>query len=56
MRERNVAIREGDNAQRERNMAILTYNNEKKESHRWYFSYQDKYRCISELLWEYFAF
>ena len=56
MRERNVAIREGDNAQRERNMAILTYNNEKKESRRWYFSYWDKDRHVNELLQEYFAF
>ena len=37
-------------------MAILAYNNEKKESRRWYFSYRDKDRRVSELLQEYFAF
>ena len=55
MRERDVAIRGRNNVQGERDIAILTYNNEKKESCRWYFSYQDKDRCIQELLREKFA-
>jgi chromosome segregation ATPase len=48
--------KEKDNAQGERDLAILAYNNERKESRRWYFSYRDKDRRVSELLREYFAF
>ena len=49
-------MRERDNAQGERDLAMLAYNNERKESRRWYFSYRDKDRRVSELLREDFAF
>ena len=54
-RERDVVIRERDNAQGERDLAMLAYNNERQESRRWHFSYRDKDRRVQELLREKFA-
>ena len=48
-------LRERDNAQGERDLAMLAYNNERRESHRWMFSYRDKYRRVQGLLQEKFA-
>ncbi|CAG8829912.1 1896_t:CDS:1, partial [Gigaspora margarita] len=42
-------------AEAERNLMTIAYNNEAKERRRWWFSYRDKNRRVSELIQEKFA-